>query len=217
MVNTLLFYATELRYAPTLKRVLSAAAVVITFLGLHVEEAAAFGFSPERISLLQQLAAEAEGKRDNSSVSQAMRRVDRKKLQSLLTEARALLNGELDWIIADYRLSAPVMHERYHMLRQRRKGIKSSAEVFTDVSGMVTHAITGDAIANAQLLLVNAAGFETTTGADGYFLIDGLDPGAYQLRCMATGYDGVNDVAFSIQKGESLQINFGLSPIQAVA
>ncbi|HQQ13258.1 MAG TPA: carboxypeptidase-like regulatory domain-containing protein, partial [Bacteroidales bacterium] len=147
----------------------------------------------------------------------SLRRVDRSKMQRLLSEATVMLRGELDWMVEKYKSTSPVLYERYRMLRQVKKGSGTTTAVFTELSGTVTDALSGEAIRGASVQFLDVSGFDATTDADGYYLIDDLIPGSYQLRCTAPGYQSTNDVAFTIVKGESLEVNFSLTAQQAVA
>jgi len=217
MANTFAFYDAALRKSPALFRALAAATAVLDYVEQHAEEAAAVGFGAARAASLRALKEQTGERSNNSSQVTQLRRVERKKLQQLLSEAHQVVRNELDWIMNDYAQAEPVMFERYRLLRQHKKGSKTETEVFTDVSGTVTNAVTGAAVEGAKVWIVNRDEEAVVTDADGYFLIDDPEPGSCQLRCMAAGYEAAGDIAFSIRQGESLQLNFDLMPQQAVA
>lgn len=215
--NTFAFYDAALRKSPALQRAMAAVTAVLDYVDQHAEEAEAFGFGAARTASLRALREQAAEHSDNSTYVTQLRRVERKKLQQLLSEAHHMLRNELDWMMADYAQAEPVLFERYRLLRQPKRGSKSNTEVFTDVSGMVTDAATGAAVEGAKVWIVNRDEEAVVTDADGYFLIDDPEPGSCQLRCMAAGYEAAGDIAFSIRQGESLQLNFSLSRQEQVA
>jgi hypothetical protein len=181
----------------------------------HETEALAAGFTTERIENLQQLSVKAQGSREGATVSYSLRKVTRNGIKSAFKQLNAMLKDEIDWMIVDYKDSEPVLFERYRMLRQRRKGSGSNTIMHTDLSGTVRNQLTGEIVKNASVRLVNAAGFESITDSDGYYLIDAIKPGAHVASCYAPGFEAAVDVPFSIWENESLEVNFSLIPMQA--
>ena len=217
MTNTLGFYYKSLRSKPTAAMASHAAKVVLDFVEQHATEAAGVGFDAAGIAALSQLTEDTDGMRDHAHQRGSLRRVDRGKMQRLLSEATLMLRTELDWMVEKYKSTAPVLYERYRMLRQVKKGSSTTTAEFTELSGTVTDARSGEAIRGAVVQLLEVSAYDATTDVDGYYLIDELLPGSYQLRCTAAGYQPANDVAFTIAKGESLEVNFSLTAQQAVA
>lgn len=217
MTNTLGFFYKGLRSKPTAAMASHAAKVVLAFVEQHATEAAGVGYDAAGIAALSQLADDTLGMREQAHQRGSLRRVDRSKMQRLLSEVTVMLRGELDWMVEKYKSTSPVLYERYRMLRQVKKGSGTTTTVFTEISGTVTDTHSGKAIRGAHLQLVDISGSKCETDADGYYVIDDPEPGSYQLRCTAPGYQSTNDVAFTIVKGESLEVNFSLTVQQAVA
>lgn len=217
MTNTLGFYYKGLRSKPTAAMASHAAKVVLDFVEQHATEAAGVGFDAAGIAALSQLTDDTEGMREHAHQRGSLRRVDRGKMQRLLSEATMMLRNEFDWMVVKHKSTAPVLYERYRMLRQVKKGSSTTTAESTELSGTVTDALSGEAIRGAGVQLLDVSGFEATTDVDGYYLIDELLPGSYLLRCTAAGYQPANDVAFTIAKGEALEVNFSLTAQQAVA
>ncbi|KAF0128368.1 MAG: hypothetical protein FD155_3298 [Bacteroidetes bacterium] len=216
MTNTLDFYFKQVRKKSNAATSSQAAKVILDYIGEHETEAATAGFSADRIAAIEQMKRESDGMREQAKAHASVRHVDRNQMRRLASEATNMLTNELDWLLTEYKTTEPVLYERYSMLRQRKKRT-SKAEVHTDVSGMVTDQATGAAVQGALVYIVDSEGYETNSDVDGYFVVDELEPGAYQLRCSAPGYQQTSDVAFTIAKGESLQVNFSLMAQQAVA
>lgn len=217
MKNTFLYFSKELQQKPNHQKLNNIAVGILDYLIQHEAEALAAGFTVERIEKLQQLSVEAQGSRQGANVSSSLRRVARNRIRLNTSHLNKMLRDEIDWMMADYKDSEPVLHERYRMLRQRRKGSKSNTIMQTDLSGTVTNQLTGEVVKNASVRLVNANGFESITDTDGYYLIDAIKPGAHVASCFAPGFAAPADISFSIGENESLEVNFSLLPLQAAS
>ncbi len=213
--NTFAYFITQMRKKPSASLASRAAAVLLDYVGKHAQEAISVGFTQERLVVLNQLAEDTEAIRVLTKEHSDLRKVDQHRLNTLLSEASMMLRDEFDWLMQDYTETNAVMCERYRMLRQRKKGIPKP-ETYTDVSGTVTDKNTGEPVHNAKIVLVNVSGMDAVSDADGYYLLDEIDPGSYQLSCVAPGYLPGTEVAFTIREGESLAVDFALVP-QAVA
>lgn len=202
---------------PNQQQLNNIAVSILEYLATHETEAIVAGFTAERLEQLQQLSSNAQGSRNGAHLSYSLRKVTRNSIKTTYIQLQTMLKDEIDWMMADYKVSEPLLYERYRMLRQRKKGIKRTLISQTDLSGTVTNQLTGEVVKDAKVRLVNSAGFESVTDTDGYYLIDAIKPGAYVVSCFAAGFSQPLDVPFSIAEDESLEVNFSLSPLQVAS
>lgn len=80
------------------------------------------------------------------------------------------------------------------------------------LSGKILDARNGSPLVGANLILVDANGAEKGCSADatGFYEIEGLDPGRYQLTVSYLGYIPITENGYLIGSGPSTSINFNL-------
>jgi hypothetical protein len=213
-VGSFMYFSREIQKKPGQQRFHNVAVSILSYLNQHEAEALAAGFTAERIEKLQRISDEAQGSWHGAIVNSSLRRVTRKSIAATISQLNKLLKNDLDWMMADYKEREPVLYERYHMLRSRRKSRRKKEEAQTDLCGIVRNQLTGEFVKDASIRFVNKAGYESVTDADGYYLIDDIDPGSYLVSCIASGYKTPAEVPFNIWENESLEVNFSLIPLQ---
>lgn len=78
-------------------------------------------------------------------------------------------------------------------------------ETQASVSGEVVDASTQEAISGVQIML-EGLNMETTSGADGSFSFDSVEPGSYTLKASSEGYeDWEKDITVD-ENGDSITI-----------
>lgn len=102
-----------------------------------------------------------------------------------------------------YPLSAP---------QQQEEDKTGSASI----SGTVVNAVNGTAVANADVTVYDSADYtapaaQTSTGADGSYLVSGLQPGLYTVVVSCGGYIET-DTDIRTEENETAEQNIALSP-----
>ena len=145
---------------------------------------------------------------------------DRRKtwqdLKKLISANNNLLRLQLDPFVHFLGDESPVLNSEYMFLRKRRYKRSRNGNAGTeavDITGTVTDFSTGDPLANAVINLISP---ETVvqTAEDGYYLIEDMEAGEFNLTCHLTGYEVPADVKVTAVGGESLVVNFALVPVQ---
>ncbi len=213
---TIAHFRLKMRRMPSADLSSRVAEYLIEYVGAHPAEAAAVGLTAEKLAVLTKLVNDTKAIRLFTKTQSDFRKLDQNQLKTLSIQATRLLRDELDWLMADYQVSEPNLFNRFMMLRQHRKG-HAKPETFTELTGTVTNRETGMPISGAKLKLINIRGDEVESDADGFYHFDELEPEAYQITCVAEGYQTGNAVAFRIQRGESLVVDFELIPVAAAA
>jgi hypothetical protein len=89
---------------------------------------------------------------------------------------------------------------------------KSEYNLFATLYGVVTDHATGEPIANASVVL-SPGGKTQTTGSDGTFLFDDLDPQQYTVTVQKTGYQ-TNRKTVTAVSGGQVEVNIPLTQSQ---
>ncbi|MCF7920805.1 MAG: carboxypeptidase regulatory-like domain-containing protein [Candidatus Cloacimonetes bacterium] len=84
------------------------------------------------------------------------------------------------------------------------------------LSGTVTDAVTGDVIENVhiQLFSQNSMAYMTTTNDDGFYEINGIFDGTYQLMAWTMGWSNYEPFDATIDIFDNVVFNFSLEPVQ---
>ncbi|MDO8898278.1 MAG: carboxypeptidase-like regulatory domain-containing protein, partial [Bacteroidales bacterium] len=111
--------------------------------------------------------------------------------------------------------SQPSFYGEYMLLRGRRSRMKkrSSSQLNgVEILGTVTKAGTNEAISGA---VINIIGHDlvNTTDIDGYYLFDELPATEFVISCHCQGYQLPEQVVATASQGESLVVNFVLTPV----
>jgi hypothetical protein len=142
------------------------------------------------------------------------RKSGRRELNALLTECNQLLIQELDGLVATRKHTHGELYNLYTTMRMNRRSRSKVGEKpgLSDISGMITNAVTGDPVADAQITLAQHATV-TETDDDGFFAHEELHEGTYTVGCFAPGYHVPEKATVKLGYDESVEINFALQPI----
>ncbi|MDY0102371.1 MAG: carboxypeptidase-like regulatory domain-containing protein [Lentimicrobium sp.] len=144
------------------------------------------------------------------------RRVGKHDLKQLLSQTSQLLINQCDNFVEVSRVDFPELFASYRSLRRKQSRRKAKEETGTaDISGAVTNAATGEPVENASIGILEQ---ETIyqTDEDGLYYLDELPSGTYTIRCYAVGYQVPETVTVKPSNGESLVVDFQLTPVNPV-
>lgn len=189
-----------------------AAEQVYAELAAYPEIAANIGITPEILEAFQLQVQDFSELLDATDAQFKDRKSDRKELMTLFPANSALLKEQIEPVIRFEATANPGLYREYLVARRTgaRKKQDTSADLLTEISGMVTDVTSNEPIANATVDIA-ASELITTTDADGYFLFEELPAGDYTLSCHASGYRLPEKVTVKAN-GESLQVDFSLQP-----
>ncbi len=134
------------------------------------------------------------------------------ELNKKLVQCSKTIRLKLDPFMEFNEKEFPDLFRDYMLVRgkrKRKKRVIKDSSTTGEFSGTVTDSKTGFPVANATInLMEQEAVF--TTDADGYYLIEELEPGTYTLSCHAVGYNVPEQVNYLLVAGESLIVDFNL-------
>jgi hypothetical protein len=190
---------------------------VHTELMQNVTIAAGAGLTAEKLTALQELTTNFREIIESTDYMFNIRKTSRKELRTLVSECIHILQDELDPFVGHCKDTFPDFYNAYTTAREpqkraNKKGVINTA--FADITGTVTDSVTGLPIANAILNLLEEESV-FNTDEDGYYEIDELLAGKYNLSCHSPGYDVPENVKAEAAAGESLVIDFILVPVKA--
>ena len=142
------------------------------------------------------------------------RKSGRRELNALLTECNKLLAQELDGLVEMRKNTHGELYNLYTTMRMKRRPRSKVGEKpgLSDISGIVTDAVTGQPITDAQVTLTQHAAV-TETDEDGFFAHEELHEGSYTVGCYATGYNVPPSATVKLGSDDSVEINFTLQPV----
>ncbi len=145
------------------------------------------------------------------------RKAGRNEMKELLAECNRLVTLELDGLVEIRKESHPELYNLYNTLRKRRKPKRKTGEKpgLSDISGIVTDAVSGKPVAGAQITLLQQASV-TDTDADGFFALEELHEGNYTVGCFAPGYQVPESATVQLGTDDSVEINFALQPVEPI-
>lgn len=195
----------------------NAAEQVYTELAAYPEVAANIGITAEILESFQQQVQEFNEILDTTDRQYKDRKSERGELRALFTDNSALLKEQIEPVIRFESVANPGLYREYRIARSTgaRKKPEGTADLLTDISGVVTDIVTGNPVANAIVDIVERE-LITTTDADGYYLFDEQPAGESTVGCHAPGYRLPEKVKVTAASGESLLVDFNLQP-EAVA
>ena len=181
----------------------------------YPELAVAFGITEEKMAEFNDQISAFGETLDNTGALLTNRKSGWNDLRKQLLSCSKIIRNKLDPFIEFNETEFPDLFKDYMLVRGSRKRRKRAVKEDTttcELSGVVTDKATGLPIANATIILLE---HETvyTTDADGYYLIDELEAGAYTLSCHAAGYEVPEKVNTPLLAGESLIFDFSLKPV----
>ncbi|MDD2962852.1 MAG: carboxypeptidase-like regulatory domain-containing protein [Bacteroidales bacterium] len=148
----------------------------------------------------------------------SLRAANRREIVSLHKEVNYILAYNFDPFMAIVDDSQPLLVESYRNLRRlnRRKPSTGTAVVETNLSGTVTDSLTGEPV-NEAVVRSTDNFYETTSDADGYYLLDELEAGPLLVTCEADGYTPATPVEVTLANGDRPTLNFSLVPLPTAA
>jgi len=150
----------------------------------------------------------------NTGLSLNERKSGRSELNELLSQCNLLLLHELDGLVEIRKDTFGELYNLYSTMRKprRRRSKVGEKPGLSDISGMITNAVTGNPVADAQITLAQHATV-TETDDDGFFAHEELHEGTYTVGCFAPGYHVPEKATVKLGYDESVEINFALQPI----
>jgi len=191
---------------------------VIDFITANAEEFQASGFSAEQLSVLQQLSGALRDILQSTSFELSTRKTAKTELSSLASENRMILKVDLDNFVKSRRKFFPALYNAYMTERRikRHKRRSSGETTLCEISGTITDSATGMPLANAVVNLLSPETIETTD-EDGVYVIDELEAGDYTVSCHIDGYEVPAAITVTAVAGDSLVVDFALTPAQQAA
>lgn len=204
-------------YSESAYKLFEMAIHVASEIGKAQELAAKLGCDAQRLADFNTLAADYGSVMDDTGLTLNGRKANRKSIHAMLTDCNQLLINQVDHYIRANKALYPDLYLNYTVMRfphRKRRGaaVKPSEG---DISGTVANAATGLPVLNATLTLVQQAS-STASDEDGCYLFDELAEGTYTLQCFAHGYQVPKPEKFNLLNGESLVIDFNLTPVDPV-
>jgi hypothetical protein len=126
---------------------------------------------------------------------------------------------QLDTFVRFAEEEHPDLYSGYTFLRKRKTAKTKTGTLEaepTEIVGTVTDSVTGYPIANATINIVDYNLIETTD-TDGCYTLDELEADSYLVHCYAPNYQVPEAVSVTLAAGESLVVNFALTPVSIIA
>ncbi len=137
------------------------------------------------------------------------------QLNRLLLSCSKMLKQQIDPFVIYNEKEFPDLYREYMLLRgsrKRRRKLASDPEP-AEISGTVTDSVSGLPLAGAVINLLSPESI-VTTDEDGYYLLEELAAGEYVVSCYLEGYDVPANVTVTAVAGDSLVVDFTLTPVQ---
>ncbi|HMM12957.1 MAG TPA: carboxypeptidase-like regulatory domain-containing protein [Bacteroidales bacterium] len=189
---------------------------LLTMLEERSETAYSVGITADQISALRQQIANFVALEEATLKQLSERQGNRQEVTRLISSAGHILRTVFD-PFKDYRKNThPEFALAYARIRSSKPRKRPTVRLpeQSDISGMVSDALTGEAVAGATLMLLQYNEV-MTTGNDGYYLFDELEPGTYTLSCHAKGYLVPEPISIELGTRDSQIHNFALQPAVA--
>jgi hypothetical protein len=184
----------------------------------YPDQLATIGITTEQLTALRSQSESFESQMQETGTLVSERKAARNEIAALIKELNGMLRLYFDSFALMYKQSEPVFYSRYMALRRRKARRRYATEptALSDISGMVTDAVTGQPVPNATVNLVENS-HVILTESDGYYLFDELPEGDYTISCHAPGYSVPDIVPVSLGTDDSVVINFTLNSLAATA
>jgi hypothetical protein len=191
-------------------KALAVAEVVMSSFAAHEELLPALGVDPEARAQFEQLIADYQ----QSSREAEQQRNQRRNLKALIRlqirNLNELIRMDLDRFVRYHASDYPLFAQRYQAIRRARpKASAPELPIDSDISGIVTNNLTGEALAGAVITLMEHA-YSIETDAEGRYSLDELSPGSYTVSCHKPGYFVPEPVSFILTANDSVIHNFEL-------
>ena len=178
------------------------------------ELAADNGLTTEKLAAFLQQIQDYGITLDTNGFLLSDRRKSRQDLKQLIKANNHLLRMQLDTFVRFSEDEFPELYSNYMFLR-KRKSPKSKSGTITgepvEIAGTVTNSVTGLPVANATINIIDY-GLIATTDADGCYILDEIEAGPCIVHCYASNYQVPESFSFNAAVGESLIVDFSLTP-----
>jgi hypothetical protein len=183
-----------------------------------VETVTLSGLSAERFAEFQGLISSFREIMAETDYIMSSRKTARAELSTLTVDCNGMLRDELDSFVENRKTDFTEFYNAYFIARRpkRRRKRKTESVSLCDISGTVTDSATGQPLTNAVINLLSPETI-TSTDADGYYLLEELEAGEYTVSCYLEGYDVPANVTVTAAAGESIVVDFSLTPDQQQA
>ncbi len=184
----------------------------------YPDQLATIGITTEQLTALRSQSESFESQMQETGTRVSERKAARNEIAALVKELNGMLRLYFDSFALMYKQNEPVFYSRYMALRRRKARRRYATEptALSDISGMVTDAVTGQPVPNATVNLVENS-HVILTESDGYYLFDELPEGDYTISCHAPGYSVPDIVPVTLGTDDSVVINFTLNSLAATA
>lgn len=191
---------------------------LLDMLEARSETAFSVGITAGQISALRQQLADFVALEAATQQQLSERQGNRQQVEKLISSAVSMLRTVFDPFKEYQKRAHPDFALAYERIRSSkpRKRPATRLPEHSDISGMVADARTGEAVHGATLVLLQHNEV-LTTGPDGYFLFDELEPGTYSLSCHAQGYLVPEPISLELGIRDSLIHNIALQPAISTA
>jgi len=179
-----------------------------------IEQAASVGLTQENITQLQEMTEAYQQAAEAVSNTLGERRSRHNRLDQLIKDGSKLLVNDLDRFVSYNTTGFPQLSFAYNRVRwsRRRRTSSNNLPMESDISGMITDAITSLPIAGATINLIEHTQ-ALNTESDGYYIFDDLEQGEYTVSCHASGYAVPEPFLVRLGNNDSVIHNFTLSPV----
>ncbi len=217
LMNTLKSYNRRYRSVAA-NEMIQFANYLINALNQKMDEAAEVGITAEEIAQLQNSINNYQQAAENVALEIGERKSRRMQINDLIKNSNELLQNSIDRFVRYHNTSHPDLSFAYGRVRwrRRRKSTSGTSLEDSDISGMVSDAVTGLPIAGATVNLIEHA-HALSTDAEGYYLFDHLDTGEYTIACHAPGYKVPEPFALMLSNNDAVIHNFQLTPADSEA
>lgn len=171
-----------------------------------------FGLTEAKLTTFNEMVTAFGATLDTTGELLTNRKSEWVTLNKQLVSCSKTIRLQLDPFIEFNEKEFPDLFKDYMLVRGSRKRRKRSVKndsTTGEFSGTVSDGRTGLPVANATINLLE---HETvyTTDADGYYLIEDLEPGTYSISIHAAGFKVPDIIVSPLIEGESLIFDFSL-------
>lgn len=217
LVETLKKYAAQCRRCPTYHLYEMAQHTHDELSGFQ-DLAISNGLTQDKLEAFQLQIVEYGKTLDQTGFQLNDRRKGRKDIRDYIKANNILLRTQLDTFVRYAENDHPDLFAEYTFLRKRKdpraKPGSTEAELI-EITGTVTDSITGLPVPNATISITDYSLVESTD-SDGYYSLEDLAAGSYQILCSAVGYTVPNAISVTASDGENLVVDFTVVPAAAI-
>ena len=192
---------------------------IIDELEVHSAAMVDIGLTSELWSSYKALSAAFGEMLDETDDKLGFRRLRRKEARKLISACYQIVRLQLDPFVKFHKRDHSMFYEAYFGVRGVRAHHRyvraEDLDLLVEIIGTVTDGVTGLPVAGA---VVNLIGLEMTTetDVDGVYSFDELPSGSLVVSCYRQDYELPEQVSMVAQAGETLEVNFVLTPAVGV-